>query len=92
MDIIIWAGFILSILSILIISRWHLGLSLITAAFVLAVFTMSPDLFGTLSLETFTNPGIITYLKFPRVLNIDSWLKNNPLPDFCTEHAKYFYL
>ena len=59
MDIIIWAGFILSIVSILVISRWHLGFSLLTAAFVLALFTMGPGLFGSLTLETFTNPGII---------------------------------
>ena len=59
MDFIIWLGFILSIISILVISRWHLGGSLFTAALVLAIFTMGPGLFGSLGLETFTNPGII---------------------------------
>jgi len=59
MDIIVWAGFIVSILAILIISRWHLGASLFTAALVLAVFTMDPGLFGGLGLETFTDPGIV---------------------------------
>jgi len=54
-----WLGFILSILAILIISRWHLGLSLFTASLILAVFTMGPHLFGQLGLETFTDPAIV---------------------------------
>ncbi|MCK5397957.1 MAG: DUF401 family protein [Thermoplasmata archaeon] len=59
MDALIWLGFILSIVSILVISRWHLGASLSVAALILAVFTMSPDKFGSLGFETFTNPGIV---------------------------------
>ncbi len=59
MDIIIWTGFILSILAILVISRWHLGASLLTAALVLALFTMGPGEFSSLGAETFTNPGIV---------------------------------
>lgn len=59
MDGIIWAGFILSILTILILSRWHLALSLFVASFVLAYFTMLPDEFGAVGLETFKDRGIL---------------------------------
>ncbi len=59
MDALTWLGFFLAILAILIISRWHLGASLFTAALVLAVFTMTPDMFGNLGMETFSDPGIV---------------------------------
>lgn len=59
MDSVIWLGFFLSIVTILVISRWHLGASLLAAALVLAVFTMNPGTFGALGLETFTDPGIL---------------------------------
>lgn len=59
MNSLIWLGFVLSILVILILSRWHLGLSLFAASLVLAIFTMGPGTFGGLGVETFTDPGIL---------------------------------
>ena len=59
MDALVWFGFLLSIVTILVISRWHLALSLFAASLVLAVFSMSPDTFGRLGLETFTDVGIV---------------------------------
>ena len=59
MDALTWLGFFLAILAILIISRWHLAASLFTASLILAVFTMGPGKFGSLGLETFTDPGIV---------------------------------
>ncbi len=59
MNSLIWLGFFLSILVILVLSRWHLGLSLFAASLVLAIFTMGPDTFGGLGVETFTDPGIL---------------------------------
>jgi len=59
MNTVIWLGFFLSIVVILIVSRWHLGLSLFAASLLLAVFTMGPDTFGNLGVETFTDPGIV---------------------------------
>ena len=82
MDIIIWAGFILSIVSILVISRWHLGASLFTAALVLAIFTMGPGMFGSLGLETFTNPGIIMMaLAVAMIPMIGGYLETSGLMD-----------
>ncbi len=59
MSDVVWIGFILSILTILVLSRWHLGLSLFAASLVLAVFTMGPDDFGGFGIDTFTDPGIL---------------------------------
>ncbi|MFO7618145.1 MAG: DUF401 family protein, partial [Thermoplasmata archaeon] len=59
MDSLTWLGFALSILAILIISRWHLGISLLTAALVLAVFTISPSDFGSAGLVTYTDPAVL---------------------------------
>ncbi|MFO7618244.1 MAG: DUF401 family protein [Thermoplasmata archaeon] len=59
MDSLTWLGFALSVLVILAISRWHLGVSLLTASLVLAVFTLSPSEFGSAGLEAYTDPGIL---------------------------------
>jgi integral membrane protein (TIGR00529 family) len=59
MNEFVWIGFILSVLTILVLSRWHLGLSLFVASLVLAVFTMGPDDFGGLGIETFTDAGVL---------------------------------
>ena len=59
MDSLTWLGFGLSVMAILVISRWHLAASLFAASLILAVFTLTPDAFGSLGLDTFTNPGIV---------------------------------
>jgi integral membrane protein (TIGR00529 family) len=59
MGVFVWLGFVLSILTILILSRWHLGFSLIAASVVLAYFTMAPDDFWGVGVETLENVGIL---------------------------------
>jgi integral membrane protein (TIGR00529 family) len=56
---LVWLGFFLSIITILVLSRWHLGFSLFVASFVLAYFTMAPDDFWGVGTGTFTDIGIL---------------------------------
>jgi len=56
---LIWIGFSLAILLLLVISRWSLALGMAAAAVVLALFTLSPSQMGDALVTTFADPSIL---------------------------------
>ena len=56
---IIWLEFFISIMVLLLVSRKSLGIALISAAFVLGFFTLSPEDIWVAILSTLTNSSVI---------------------------------
>jgi len=56
---LIWIGFSLAILLLLVISRRSLALGMAAAAVVLALFTLSPSQMGEALVTTFADPSIL---------------------------------
>lgn len=55
----IWIGFVLSIVLLLIVARKDLALAMFSAAILLGIFTLSPTLIGRTIYSTFTDPSIL---------------------------------
>jgi integral membrane protein (TIGR00529 family) len=57
--VLVWLGFIISLITILIIARKHLPLALFSGAILLGLFTLPPAALGSTILATFTDVSVI---------------------------------
>lgn len=68
--IIEWVGFFLAIAVLLIGSRYHLGLALLTGSIVLGIFTMSPYMVGYNFYDTLTDPATMILIAALSLIHI----------------------
>ena len=59
MSALIWIGFTVSIVVLLVVSRWKLWIAMVAAALVLAAFTLSPRETADSVWATLSDPGVI---------------------------------